>query len=96
MPLSNIPLSVVLWLWLGPIVLRLGACVPPGCELIALISRAVSRRRGSQASTSVLLSELRCVRTMHTGRVTSPLVTSGGGFLIASGLILIGRRLVAV
>jgi hypothetical protein len=57
--------------------------------MITLIGRAVSRRRGSQASTSVLLSELRRMRTMRAGRVPSPLVRSGSGFLIAGGLILI-------
>ncbi len=45
---------------------------------------------------SALLTEMRRVLTMHTGRVASPLIRSGGGFLTAGGLILVRGRLVAV
>ena len=93
---ERLPLSSHQVSRLGPIVLRLGAWDPRRGCVRTLISRDVSRCRGSQAGISVVLSELRRMRTMHTGRVASPLVRSGGGFLIAGRLILIRGRLVAV
>jgi hypothetical protein len=80
----------------GSIVPHLGARVPHVGRLSTLIGRDVSRDRGSPTGLSVLLSEMRRMLTMHTGRVASPLIRPGDGFHLAGELILLRSGLVAV
>jgi len=76
--------------------LRLGVGVTHVGHLITPIRRDVSRRGGSQACARLLLSEMRRMLTMRAARVPHVLISPLEGFLIAGGLILVRRRLVAV
>ena len=67
----------------------LGSLVARRCHLSTLVRRDISRHSGSPTSARLLISKMRRMLTMHTGQVTSPLISALGGFLVACGLILV-------
>jgi hypothetical protein len=67
----------------------LGSLVARFSRLSTLVRRDISRHSGSPTSARLLISKMRRMLTMHTGQVTTPLISALGGFLITCGLILV-------